>query len=220
MTACEESAPGRLKARGPVPSYLRGVHPFSQQWNHNGHQYPRVLRAVAPAGPVRLLDVGCGDGTFARWAHAQGHDATGIDLEVPGSTHSAVPLIPGSAERLPFDDAAFDAVTMVMVLHHVDAAIALREASRVLQPGGRIAVLGLGRDSSLTDRVRSCIDVGRNAALRARNVWWDPGCSTQEPLQTWTEARTELRALLPGVTWQRLPLWRYLAVWSKPTVLH
>jgi ubiquinone/menaquinone biosynthesis C-methylase UbiE len=47
----------------------------------------------------------------------------------------------GDLESLPIDDASLDAAPLLLVLHHLPApAAALSEASRVLRPGGRIAI--------------------------------------------------------------------------------
>jgi demethylmenaquinone methyltransferase/2-methoxy-6-polyprenyl-1,4-benzoquinol methylase len=50
----------------------------------------------------------------------------------------------GTAEELPFEDQSFDAVTMAFGIRNVpDRPAALREISRVLKPGGRVAILEL-----------------------------------------------------------------------------
>jgi ubiquinone/menaquinone biosynthesis C-methylase UbiE len=50
----------------------------------------------------------------------------------------------GDLEGLPLDDAAIDAATLMLVLHHVaDPAKALREVSRVLRPGSRVLIVDM-----------------------------------------------------------------------------
>jgi demethylmenaquinone methyltransferase/2-methoxy-6-polyprenyl-1,4-benzoquinol methylase len=51
-------------------------------------------------------------------------------------------LVAGRAEQLPFDDAAFDALTFTYLLRYVnDPEATLRELARVVKPGGRVASL-------------------------------------------------------------------------------
>jgi demethylmenaquinone methyltransferase/2-methoxy-6-polyprenyl-1,4-benzoquinol methylase len=60
-----------------------------------------------------------------------------------GST--AVELLQGEAEHLPFADASFDALTFTYLLRYVDdPALTLRELARVVRPGGMVASLEFG----------------------------------------------------------------------------
>jgi ubiquinone/menaquinone biosynthesis C-methylase UbiE len=105
----------------------------------------------------RVLEIGVGVGTdFVRFARAGAH-ATGVDL-----TEHAIRLVrqrldhegldaellQADAERLPFEDGAFDRVYSWGVLHHTpDTGRAAREAMRVLAPGGRLCVMLYARHS-------------------------------------------------------------------------
>jgi ubiquinone/menaquinone biosynthesis C-methylase UbiE len=105
----------------------------------------------------RVLEVGVGAGTdFVRFVRA-GAQATGVDL-----TDHAIQLVrqrldneglqaqlqQADAEALPFEDGAFDRVYSWGVLHHTpDTTRAVREALRVLAPGGRICVMLYARHS-------------------------------------------------------------------------
>ena len=105
----------------------------------------------------RVLEIGVGAGTdFVRFARA-GAEATGVDL-----TEHAIRLVrqrldnegleahlqQADAEALPFEDEAFDRVYSWGVLHHTpDTARAVREALRVLAPGGRLCVMLYARHS-------------------------------------------------------------------------
>ena len=109
-----------------------------------------VIKSAMPnLSGLRILDVGCGDGKFAKLLTGEAASATGIDPN-PAAVENARSLVPeakfvvGSAESLPFGDSSFDVVIFVNALHHVPAhlmAAALRESSRVLTPGGYLIVI-------------------------------------------------------------------------------
>lgn len=99
----------------------------------------------------RVLEIGCGTGSdLMRFARA-GAVVTGVDLS-PRSlalTRRRFDLVGipadlrvADAERLPFLDGSFDLVYSWGVLHHApDPALAIREAHRVLVPGGQACVM-------------------------------------------------------------------------------
>jgi SAM-dependent methyltransferase len=100
-----------------------------------------LLSIAADTGGGRLLDIGCGTGFifdlgYDLFAQLDGVDITPqmLDLITPRpNVHARI----ASADALPFENAIFDVVTMYSVLHHLpDLASALREARRVLRPGG------------------------------------------------------------------------------------
>lgn len=111
------------------------------------------------AGDLRgkaVLDVGCGDGTYAIEAATRGAAATGIDrapdmiaaARARGAASDAR-FIEGDALALPFGDGSFDVVVAVTLLCFVpDAQGAVREMARVLRPGGRLVLGDLGRLST------------------------------------------------------------------------
>jgi SAM-dependent methyltransferase len=95
---------------------------------------------------TRLLDVGCGTGHVSARAASLGAVVTGVDV-APSMVAAASALVPeasfvvGSAEALPFDAGAFDAVVANFVLLHVGRQeVALAEMARVLRPGGGLGV--------------------------------------------------------------------------------
>ena len=91
----------------------------------------------------RLLDVGGGSGRAA--AALTGPEITVVDASVGmlGRARGVRDLsaVAGDAGRLPFRDASVDALTIVDAFHHLpDQAAAIREAARVLAPGGALVI--------------------------------------------------------------------------------
>jgi len=96
------------------------------------------LRERAPGGG--LLDLGAGSGLVARCAEGLFEPRVGADLSarILAAHRGSFDLgVAADADRLPFADASFDAVTCFSVLHHLYAFDGLvREVARVLRPGG------------------------------------------------------------------------------------
>ena len=113
----------------------------------------------------RILDQGCGDGLLTwtlaeRGAWAVGIDADRAMLEAASARSTRrrqqrPRFVEGRIEQLPFPDGSFDVVVIVTVLCLVaDRAGAVREAARVLRPGGRLVIGDLGRWSAWAARRR------------------------------------------------------------------
>ncbi|GAB7010144.1 class I SAM-dependent methyltransferase [Halorubrum trueperi] len=91
----------------------------------------------------RLLDVGGGSGRAA--AALTGPEITVVDVSLGMLARArevrGLPAVAGDAGRLPFRDASVDAVTVVDAFHHFPGQeAAIREAARVIAPGGVLVV--------------------------------------------------------------------------------
>jgi SAM-dependent methyltransferase len=106
--------------------------------------YRDAFFALVPDPGRATLEVGCGEGRVARDLVARGHRVTGLDasptlLRAAAETDPGSHYVVGHAEALPFDDGAFDLVVAYNSLMDVeDMPAAVREAARVLTPGGRL----------------------------------------------------------------------------------
>ena len=117
-------------------------------------RWRRALVAAVAARPgERVLDVATGTGMVAARLRGAGAAVVALD-QSPEMLAAArarfagddgVELVEGEAERLPFGDGEFDALTFTYLLRYVDdPAATIGELARVVRPGGRIASLEFG----------------------------------------------------------------------------
>jgi SAM-dependent methyltransferase len=108
------------------------------------------LRLLGVVAGQRVLELGCGAASGARWLAERGADVVGLDLSLRMLQHArrlddecgtVTPTVAAHAGRLPFADDTFDLVaTAYGALPFVaDADRVLREVARVLRPGGLVA---------------------------------------------------------------------------------
>ncbi|MBI4212816.1 MAG: methyltransferase domain-containing protein [Chloroflexi bacterium] len=145
---------------------------------------PIVLRYVDPQPDDRILDCGCGMGfmlrTLARLcsAHLFGvelrHATIGTAQRELTGTNAR--LTRASVFQLPFRDAVFDKIVMTEVLEHLeDQAAALREVSRVLRPGGTLALTVPNRDYPFWwDPLNKTLETVLHAHV-SKDIWWLAG---------------------------------------------
>lgn len=110
-----------------------------------GREVARTIRAALPGPTLAVLDLGSGNGGVSLGlcdeptlsVTACDSYLNGEVIELRAATDRSFHHTVGRGERLPFRDAAFDAVVLLDVVEHVAAARDLgREVARVLRPGG------------------------------------------------------------------------------------
>lgn len=129
----------------------------------SGADLQTLAAEVAATPDAVVLDLGCGAGhvSFALAPHARAVTAYDIAPQMLATVASAaherdlanIATEQGAAEKLPFDDHAFDWVVSRFSAHHWhDVPRALAEVRRVLKPGGRVIFVDVaGADHPLLD---------------------------------------------------------------------
>ncbi len=121
-----------------------------------------VLRRHLPPAPAEVLDVGGATGVHAAWLVEDGHRVHVIDLAPRHVERVRSDLGPlgvtaevGDARHLAAADDSYDVVLLLGPLYHLtehaDRVRALREAGRVVRPGGLVGVAAISRFASLFD---------------------------------------------------------------------
>ena len=118
-------------------------HP-SYVWRFGQDRRLDWIRRYAPLEGKRILDVGCGLGTYVKKMRAFSNEVYGVDVDaekVAKAQQQLENIYLAPAESLPFPDAHFDVVLLHEVLEHVqDDLQAVSEAWRVLRAGGRVVI--------------------------------------------------------------------------------
>jgi SAM-dependent methyltransferase len=200
----------------------------------------RWLESRFPREPVRVLDVGCGNGALllqlgARVAHGTGVDASAGMIERARRRAAGVPhldFVHVDGPVLPFADASFDVVTSLLSFRYLDWDPLMNEIRRVLRPGGRLLIVDMvtapvrWRETPLllASKARGYLQRlrRRDFARRLRHMVADPRWQTMlryNPIRAEHEMTWYLQSRFPGRAVQKINVgWnaRVLAFDSGP----
>lgn len=118
-------------------------------WRRGQDRRLDLMRKYVKLEGRRILDVGCGLGTYVEQFHRFSSDVYGVDIdqekvEVASRTLPNIHCAP--AEALPFPDDMFDVILLNEVIEHVQSDTAtIREAFRCLRPNGEMVIFAPNR---------------------------------------------------------------------------
>ncbi|MDE0505878.1 MAG: class I SAM-dependent methyltransferase, partial [Candidatus Poribacteria bacterium] len=121
------------------PDKVDRIHSDSMEWLQMAERLTELEKQHPSKG--RLLDVGCGIGTFLHLAREQGWHSRGIDPSKSGTTFARevheLDVQCGDLFDASFPTAHFDAITLYHVLEHIPELDSfLGEIRRILKPSG------------------------------------------------------------------------------------
>ncbi|WP_351225785.1 class I SAM-dependent methyltransferase [Streptomyces sp. NPDC002133] len=178
----------------------------------------RLLDDLLGAGSGICLEIGCGTGIHAARVRDLGRTPIGVDLS-DGMLHHArnrLPTARADAARLPIRDNSVSAAIAVMVhtdMH--DYPTVLREAARVLRPGGVFVHIGVhpcfcGGFIDRSDPDAVVVSPGYLDGVWTKKSWTDQGIrdkvgATHLPLPTLLNAFLDAGLALEGIGEQGAP---------------
>jgi SAM-dependent methyltransferase len=148
-----------LPGAGPLYEPLWRFHSLTLLTSErfpNERELDAIADLVRPVPGGRYLDLGCSAGLYTRGLAAKlGNQCNVLGIDISPSMlkeaarrveHSAVSLARADNEDLPFADTSFSGAVCGGSLNELgDPSRALRETRRVLEPGGRVAIMGILR---------------------------------------------------------------------------
>ena len=160
--------------RGYEPLWrVRSLSLLTGETFPNERELEIIIHLVRPVHEGRYLDLGCSAGLYTRGLarELQGGVAVGLDISPSmlreahrraRATDTNPSFVRANAKNLPFFDATFEGAVCGGTLNEFgDPARVLRETSRILRPGGRLAVMGILRaNSSRGRRLQSFLATG------------------------------------------------------------
>jgi SAM-dependent methyltransferase len=205
-------------------------------WDHNAY-YHRLLLRQLPQCCQRVLDVGCGAGSFATQLARRSKQVDAVDRSAamieqakrrtPDNVNCVLADV--LVDALPSKD--YDAIFSITALHHMPLQDALPVLADALRPGGVLAAVAMPRPDPRRELLVEIVAAVGHRLLGA--VFWarrwlggdggfakDPDHGSMpvvmDPALTTREVADVAAALLPGVLVRRLLFWRYLLIWRKP----
>ncbi|HEY0582027.1 MAG TPA: class I SAM-dependent methyltransferase [Chloroflexota bacterium] len=169
-----------------------------------------LLDRYMPMAPARVADIGGGPGVHANWLIDQGYEVELLDpvrRHVDQARALGLSAVVGDARRLPWGNESMDAVLMASPMYRLtrasDRCLALREAVRVVRPGGVVAAIAINRVADLiglmlADQLQERREIVEEILDDGYSV--DDERMPTTACHTVTQLRTEMSQVLSTVT--------------------
>ena len=171
-----------------------------------GPDLEQIRDIVGSIVEASVLDLGCGGGHVSYCVAPAARSVTACDpsadmLRAVAAEASrrglAIATCEAPAERLPFEDASFDVVVARHTTHHwPDVRRGMREAARVVKPGGVVVVDDcVAPESAVLDTFLQTFEMLR-----------DPSHVRDYSVSQWSEIAAQAGLAITGISRRRLPL--------------
>ncbi|MFW5983398.1 MAG: class I SAM-dependent methyltransferase, partial [bacterium] len=195
------------------------------EWNHNTHYHKLMLKHL-PEKHVSALDIGSGFGLFSFRLSSTFKDVVSLEPDQKSINYSKlkykcqdnITFIGNSFLENNFEDRKFDFISAIASIHHMDFEAALEKMKKLLKPGGKMAILGLYKESSVLDYFFSLTAVLPNYIMNSLSTKKKESAYemiTTLPKITIKEIKQASDSILKKYHFKRLLFWRYLLVYEN-----
>lgn len=198
-------------------------------WSHNDHYGRWVLRNLRGVRSGRALDVGSGTGNLIDLLRRRFDVVVGVEPDLTTSAAVRARFVDDGnviidAQRIEdfASEAKYDAITVVAALHHLPLEESMKQLSSLLEPGGRLVVVGCYRSTTATDALLSVLATVCNpvvGVVKHRRVASEPlkamTAPTAEPGESMADVRRAAALCLPGSRIRRRLFWRYTLIYDE-----
>lgn len=189
------------------------------EWNHNTHYHKFILDHL-PVKNDSALEIGSGLGLFSYKISSIFTDVLSLEPDQKSIEYSKkqygilqnVVYLNNSFKEYDYTDQKFDFIAAIASIHHMDFDSSLEKMKSLLKPGGKIIILGLYKESSISDFFISLIAIIPNFILNLltlRRETKDCDMVTTFPAMTIKEIKTAASNILKKYQFRRHIFWRY-----------
>jgi SAM-dependent methyltransferase len=202
------------------------------RWNHNHHYHSYLLKQL-PSPCEKILEIGCGTGTFSRLLARRAERIVAIDLspkmieiaKQKSQDYANIDFHVANILKWEFPISQFDAIVSIATFHHLPLESLLPNLKMTLKTGGKLVVLDLLESEGVQGILNDAIAIPLNWIFQVfRNRGVRP---TKEAIEVWKEhlytdkyltrsqAQLIYGSFLAGGKVRKHLFWRYSVVWEK-----
>ena len=204
----------------------------TEGWGHNSHYHDYLLKQMAP-NCEKVLEIGCGTGSFSRLLAQRVEIVLASDLspvmikiaKQRSEGYSNIEYKKADVMECEFSKNQFNCIVSIATLHHLPLEEILHKIKAWLKPNGILIVLDLYEAKGVGDLVREFLPIPVSMFLKLKNTGRirDP----KEVIEAWTEhGKTDTylpvstlfsvcSEIIPGAIIRKHLLWRYSIIWKK-----
>jgi len=197
-------------------------------WSHNDHYGRWILRKLRGVRSARALDVGCGTGNLIELLRRRFDVVVGVEPDPTTSAavrarfvHDENVIIDARRIEDFASEAKYDAITVVAALHHLPLDESMKRLRGLLEPSGRLVVVGCYRSTTATDGLLSVLATVCNpvvGVVKHRRVASESlkamTAPTADPGESMADVRRAAASCLPGSRIRRRLFWRYTLIYD------